>query len=272
MIALALSTSIIRPLFSLDAAAVSYIAAVTIAKGSAPTSTQQTAINNFIVAEKAASRWTGHKRIYFPIWANAAANAIDLKTLATGTYPNGATHDAGYVVGNGTSQYFDTGVTHSGAGLTASSGYMFVLQRNHPSVNFSAPIGAGATYPTDFYVQTTPQFVARYSAGDTVTGAGSSAGIVSAARFSGTRKLFRRTTAARALMASTTGADSAGLGGGNIFAMANNVSDAGSVPSGWCDSQFGAFGFGMGLSDADDAAVTSNLKTLWETCTGLTLP
>jgi hypothetical protein len=38
------------------------------------------------------------------------------------------------------------------------------------------------------------------------------------------------------------------------------------------NAELGAYGFGLGLSDADSDGFTANLKTLWETCTNLVLP
>jgi len=65
-------------------------------------------ISDFIKAEKAASRWTLHKRIYLPIYANAAASAVDIVSQTSGEFTlSGVTHAAGYVQGDGTSGYFD---------------------------------------------------------------------------------------------------------------------------------------------------------------------
>jgi hypothetical protein len=43
-------------------------------------------------------------------------------------------------------------------------------------------------------------------------------------------------------------------------------------PSSISTTEFGAFMFGTGITSAQDALCTAALKTLWETCTGLTLP
>jgi hypothetical protein len=56
--------------------------------------------------------------------------------------------------------------------------------------------------------------------------------------------------------------------------MVNNATDVAATfnPQLYDDGQKGAYGFGMGLTDAQDLSFTASLKTLWEGLTGLTLP
>ena len=82
----------------LDPDAKAYVNAV-IATGVTVTGLQRNAINNFIEGEKTASRWSIHKRLYLPIWANAAANAICLRSLTSGTFVNSPTMGAGFIKG-----------------------------------------------------------------------------------------------------------------------------------------------------------------------------
>ena len=94
--------------------------------------TKKNAIDNFIVLEKASGRWSSHKYIWVTGWGNENANRVCLKNgVIVGNYPRGATHQIGYVVGNGTTQYFDTGIWASSI-LNLNSSHAFVLTVNRP--------------------------------------------------------------------------------------------------------------------------------------------
>jgi len=89
----------------LDPSAKGYIDAVT-AAGATVTSAQRGYINNFYKSAKA-DYYTSLKRLYLPIWGVAAANAIDMIGLTSGTFVGGVTHASGYITGNGTTGYFN---------------------------------------------------------------------------------------------------------------------------------------------------------------------
>ena len=76
-----------------DADADAYISAIRTA-GASVTAAQRDYINDFIRAEKIAARWDSIKRLYLPICGVAAANAICLRSLTSGTFVGSVTHTA----------------------------------------------------------------------------------------------------------------------------------------------------------------------------------
>jgi hypothetical protein len=173
--------------------AAAYIERVETALGSSITETQKTAIGAFIEAEQVDGRWGAHRRLYLPIWANAAANAICLKSLTSGTFAGTITHGAGYVQSDGSTGYFNFGTDPSSLGLSAGNSSACVL-----------------TCPATGNVPTT-------------------AINAMAAVVNGTRGSFS-------------------------------------------NARYGAWMAGLAMTQPNTDAFTGNLKTLWETCTGRTLP
>jgi hypothetical protein len=125
----------------LDPSAKAYIDAI-VAAGATVTSVQKAAINNFIKAEKAASRWTLHKRIYLPIWGIASPNAIDMVGLTSGTFVNSPTMGSGFIKGNATSQYFNINTTLGSLGITSSNGSYIMGLKAESSVTNRGNSGA----------------------------------------------------------------------------------------------------------------------------------
>jgi hypothetical protein len=105
---------------ALDPDAKAYIAAVETA-GATVSGGQKAAINTFFKTGKSEGWYSNIKRLYLPIWAAAAPNAIDMIDLGSGTFNGGVTHAAGYVQGNGSTGYFDTGSTATAKGLSDAS-------------------------------------------------------------------------------------------------------------------------------------------------------
>jgi hypothetical protein len=189
--------------------AAAYIERVETALGSSITETQKTAIGAFIEAEQVDGRWGAHRRLYLPIWANAAANAICLKSLTSGTFAGTITHGAGYVQSDGSTGYFNFGTDPSSLGLSAgnSSACVLILRTRK---NSGASALASLTCPATGNVPTT-------------------AINAMAAVVNGTRGSFS-------------------------------------------NARYGAWMAGLAMTQPNTDAFTGNLKTLWETCTGRTLP
>jgi hypothetical protein len=113
---------------TLDPDARAYIAAVETAGGTV-SATQRTAVSDFYRAGKSAGWYSSIKRLYLPIWAAAAPNAIDMIGLTSGTFNGTVTHSAGYVQGNGSTGYFEppAGSEYGNLGLSNSSASIFYL-------------------------------------------------------------------------------------------------------------------------------------------------
>jgi hypothetical protein len=223
-------------------------------------------ISNFIRAEKAAGRWSSHKRIFIPGWGVAAANAIDLVTGAVATFPNGATHGAGFVQGNSANQYCAFGVSPSALGMTSSSTHLWALLKTLPSGIFQGFVGASSGGNGDC-------FFGHGSAGPSFTcgtypsmepSVGAKSGILCAIRDATKWEISQRSSAGFAVLGTTTGATVGTISSANLVAMQV-------TPSQWTNAiQFGAFGCGTSISDV--SGFTANLKALWERLFSLALP
>ena len=257
--------------------AAAYIERVETARGSSITEIQKTAIGAFIEEEQVGGRWNAHRCLYLSIWGNAAANAICLKSLTSGAFAGTVTHGAGYVQGDGSTGYFNMGFSPVAHGLTNASafyGALVNLAESRNAANYTllgasnaavnsriASLGASAASRAwasgAESAMTSPNGMSRdgiFYCGITATNA----------------RYFRvRRTAAVQAAGSNTISDTNTPSTAAMAVMARNFSGAYTEYS---NARIGASFMGLGLSVADADAFTLNLKTLWETCTGLTLP
>jgi hypothetical protein len=262
---------------SMDTDAAAYIAAVETALGSSITSTQASAINAFIVAEKAASRWSTIKRFYLPIWANESANAIDMVTLGSGSFAGTVTHAAGYVQGDGSSGCFNFGNNPLSIGLSLAGGscaFAVVAQKDSRS---DAREIIGVTGLSNRRVRITHSTATGTACTLHIAGSGSStrayaaSGVLIAYRKDFQLNLTRLTNALGYQDAGETTVTSTSepTPDNNQFAMAYN---AGATQSLHTNSRMGCYGLATLGTQLDAEELSAALKTLWETCTGLTLP
>ena len=238
-------------------------------------------IYNFVTAEKAAGRWGLLKQFHLPIYNNVAANAIDLVARYVGEFSlSGVTTAPGYVQGNGTSGYFDFKNTPTALGLTQSSGMVFALHKTAPSgtaekVSVSSIDGTDITKVVDLNFRATD---IHFSYNAATTGAGaidatlaraSQNGIIIGSRQGGSRSVFRRNSSAFTNLLTQVGVDFGTIPTTKTFAAMRSQYGTGVAYS---DVQMGAYGAGLGLTEAQANGFSANLKTLWESLTGLTLP
>jgi hypothetical protein len=265
----------------LDSDAKAYINAV-VAAGATVTSTQRTAINNFVKGEKAGSRWTLLKRLYLPIWGVAAPNAICMTSLTSGTFVGGVTHSSGYVTTNGSTGHFLSDASPGQAGCTLNGSGIFALISAASPFNLSTSNnigGAGAslaTTRTSLVGNTSTSLFAGFGPNSSISGTYLTGvdrrGVVHLQRNSSADRFlsFRNSSGGvnTGLLANTSGSLN------NTIPMAfmannNNGSVSGYVPS---TVYNGAWGMTDGFDIAKSQLFTASLKTLWETCTGLALP
>jgi hypothetical protein len=262
---------------ALDADAKAYIAAVETA-GATVSGGQKKAIDTFVKTGKSDGWYSSLKRMYLPIWASASPNAIDMIALGSGTFNGTVTHGAGFVQGDGSTGYFDTGSTQSNCSITASSAYYAAVVKVAATSTNKAILGVGSSSNNMlFRASSTTQVQARHfglADGEITSSTTTSNAILSFSRNAGDRTIWRRSSSTRTAIAGpTTGIDSGTTVISNIFTLAfNNSSIAGSAPAGFSNAEFGAFAIGTGLTDAQDGNFTLALKNLWEGTTGLTLP
>lgn len=261
---------------SLTSTARTIINEVDARRGASMTQAQKKAIDSFIRAETTAGRWgTVLKRFYLPGWANASANAYDWVSGAVGTYSG---FGAGDFINGGTTggvgKYFDFGVTPGELGMTTSSGLIGTLIYTRPaftgnqssisSYNSSTSTLALAEDTINLY-----PFIYSTPLSGVALSAANRRGIITLSRTSTTTVGFRK----RNQSGVSSYVYGAGLGTvptAKIFAHCTNVNDT--TQTEYYTGTLGAYFAGLGMDDANADAFTANLKTLWETLYGLTLP
>jgi hypothetical protein len=257
----------------LDPDAQAIISAVGTASGVSVTTAQKKAIQAFIRAEKVSTRFAALKRLYIPIWGNAAANAVDWITRASGTWVGGVTHAAGYVQSDGSTGYLNTGLSPAAASMSATSALLGALRTEAfgsgtligsmgPSVTLPVrSTEAGGSHYFDF-----TNFVGGRLAN---TNLDAVPGILTCRAFGSALTSRARNSTGLVASATATAGAMDGVNSNNIFVLGENNNGTLANP---CADRVGAAFFGTAMSDAADAAFTLNLKTLWETLTGQQLP
>jgi len=174
------------------------------------------------------------------------------------------------VQGDKTSGYFDFNISPSSAGLTSTSGMIGFLSKQTRTAGATADTSIGCENSTSQRSRISgtlnADFYTNLNRASLVSGI---VGIITASRTSSSLVELRKRS-----FNSVVGSENTGISAGtvptvNMFAMANNSNG---TATGFCDAQYGAFFMGLGLDAANADAFTSNLKTLWESLTGLTLP
>ena len=229
---------------------------------------QREAINNFYKSAKTDGYFSQIRRLYLPIWAITSPNAVDLITSTSGTFTSGVTHALGYVQGNGSTGYFTTG-TASNTLIATESGMIGTLNfTGIPAVNQSTAASGGGFTATSARCGSGNSGViqtAVWLGVNLIRAASSTSGILLSARLSGATVSGKRNSAGYS-EDTTTAATTAVMGADNFIFMATNTFQ------GFSSNRIGAGFVTSGVDLATRQKFTLNLKTLWETCTGLTLP
>jgi hypothetical protein len=257
-----------------DADANAYISAIRTA-GATVTAAQRDRINDFIRAEKIASRWGLVKRLYLPIWGVAAANAICLRSLTSGTFVGGVTHGAGFVLSDTTTGYMDTNVGVTTLGLSLSSYHFAGLYKASSTKATSYLFGVqSGTNVNRIFISST---ACAADLSSTVLGratgtvaSGNRLGIFTFSGAASARFFKQRKTSGVSTLGSTTTTITAQPNNLNLAFLARNLN--GTTIDGFCGEEIGAFSIGLELTDAQDTEYSLAIKNLWEGTTNLTLP
>ena len=246
-----------------------YITALT-AAGATVTAPQRTAISTFISGEIAAGRWDKVKRLYFPVWQVAAANAICMKSLTSGTFSGVINHAAkGVRVVDGASGNMNTNTNLGALGITNTSFHFAMLLPEGAEEGYSIPFSVNdfstnSIFPfwNDGYSYT--RVMEQIFGSSFFTNLPS---VISLGNDSVANNLYLKER-----ISSSTGSDVIAGSVATTFPSANLFILG--LPNGsvGMNLPIGAFSASTELSSAQDAAYTTALKTLWETVTGLTLP
>jgi len=249
---------------ALDDDALAYISAVETAKGSSVTSVQQEAINNFFVKGWVSSGVL--KRGFLTIWANASADSVEFTGVGSVAWTN-ITHSAGYITGASgygamgekvsevadiedaaflTIAYTTMAVNTAsfGTGGFSTTG-MNVASRNSPAGNRLVVEWAGVKSP-----------VLNSMVGN---------GILVGTRTGGTTYASRLSPGSGWQEESTTGAIGSPADGDILFLSVTTISS-------FATHRSGGFFVTEGLDATQREDLANDLKTLWEACTGLSLP
>ena len=257
----------------MDPAAKAYINAI-VGAGASVSGAQRTAINNFYKSAKTDGYYNQLKRFYLPIWGIAAPNAVDLITTTSGTFVGGVTHTTGYIQGNGTTGRFDIGVSPNTLGLVDGSASLSALvYASQAGTGFRSIYGVTQSSPA--------RKILRFSRNLTTTNFefGATASNVSDVNFNGiyigsetaSNSRYARVRRSGGVTSLATNTTSSTGGYPTINPQVMGANNSGSFAN-YSADQIGASHIGLAMTTAQADAFTLALKTLWETCTGLTLP
>jgi len=244
-----------------------YIAAL-LAAGATVTNSQRTAISTFMSGEIAAGRWDKHKRLYFPVWGVAAANAICMKSLTSGTFNGAINHEAKGVSAN-VSGNMNTNTNLGALGITNTSFHFAMLLPDGPEENYSIPFSVNNTASLNsIYILWSDGFsslriMEKTFGGGIVTNLPS---IMTTGNDSAAGNIYFKER-----LSGSTGVDTIAGSVATAFPSANLFILATSTGEIAMNQPIGAFSVSTELSSAQDAAYTLALKTLWQSTTGLTL-
>jgi len=257
----------------LDPDAKAYIDVI-VAAGATVSGAQKKAISEFYVTGKNEGWYAQIKRLYLPIWEVANANAIDLISTNSGTFAGTVTYSAGYITGNGSNGRFDIGTSPDALGLVDGSASLSVLvYLAQAGTGFRSIFGVTQTSPPRKNLK-----ISRFSTTSAVDlGANPSSSsdtnfngiyIGSETALNSRYSRVRRSGGVTSLVTNTTSSPG-GYPTINPQIMAAN--NGGSMANFSADS-IGAAHIGLALTTAQADQYSAALKTMWETCTGLTLP
>lgn len=253
----------------LDPDAKGYINAV-VAAGGTVSGAQRTAINTFIKGEKAASRWILQKRIYLPIWGVAAANAIDMVSLTSGTFVGNVTHNAGSVSTTAPTGHFLANATPASLGVNQADVSIWVLVASGIH-EFS---GCGGTSNSRLLLGRVSALntAAIPSTTSIVPGSVDTQGINMASRIGSDLSLFQRKTSGWITPLTSTQANTTALPLFNPSFLGNFNANGVVTTARTSVGEYGSYGYGLGMTSVQAEAFSLALKSLFETATGIILP
>jgi hypothetical protein len=254
-----------------DPDASAYIASL-VAASATVTQAQRTAINDFFTLGKTQGWYAQLRRIYLPIWGAAAPNAIDMVTRSSGTFVGGTTPGAGFVQGNGSTGYFDFGVSPQGVGMVpgSSSTFMLVLQAQN---TFNAPLQcAPPSNRLNGFNRLSPNtgYTAGRNGAANVADATGTGIFIESEIATNSRYVRRRNSGGAASLGTDTSTPTGAYASYNINSMCGQ--STGGARFGFSTAQLGSYGVGLAMTTTQADQFTAALQALWQTCTGLSLP
>lgn len=259
-----------------DPDAAAYVAAVR-AAGAAVSAAQADAIDAFVRREKSAGRWTSHRRIYLPVWADAGANKIDMAACdASATWAADVSHGRGWVQADGDSGGMDLAATLPGLGLgTTTSACLWGICLEAPAgTAHDWIIGARDSESSILELCHFSDSTMRFFAFDKAAGGGdipiaitprrAQAGAIVASRHPAGWDVAMATASGSAIVATRPAAAGCGaVPSGNLWALRSHGTGM------FSDGKFGGWGVSAGLGAGHALAFAASLKALWEEVSGM---
>jgi hypothetical protein len=263
--------------FALDSDALAWIDAVIAAGGTlfASESATRRLVSDFFTALKTDGTGNLYEkigRIYFPVWQVAAANAICAKSLTSGTFVGTVTHGEGFVQGDGSTGYFDTGVSAPTLGMTASSAWHGFLAKVASSLDPTVVMGARTSASSVINFSRSGSDLRTTFGNDGLLSSALTVahGIISANRNATNRAMYQRLSGGRTQIAADSTAANGSLPAITLNYMNFNRTDGAPVYS---NAEFGSVFLGnQYVPTEQDEAFTLILKDFYESLTGITLP
>jgi hypothetical protein len=258
----------------LDPDAEGYIDAV-VAAGGTVSGGQKSAINTFYKTGKANGWHSSLKRMYLPIWAAAAPNAIDMVGLTSGTFVGGVTHAAGYVQGNGTSGslLLNANLPTMGVGHTniAMGSLCYIAPtlfgRNLFSSFDNVSQMVDLLHVSAILINSRiGSFSGAADASLTPANAAAHRGVIIGS-YDGTSRFIKILRSSGI----TTGTGLAAATGATPTSTPRFMTDSRNA-SGWSDAGYGAFYISTGMTTSNADSFITAVETLWEGTTNLVLP
>lgn len=259
--------------FVLQDEALDYVTAVEDQLAATVPTSQLVVLNTKLIEAKATTWWAKMGRIIMPIWNDADANKICLKSGSTaGSFANTTTSD-GFVTSSGNGSYFNPGVNFAGIGASNSAGVGLTYGA---LVNGAMENAFG--YIAGAYDSGSQYCLMPHDSGNVKNevGGSGSATMADSARHgvylascpggTGVYRLHRRRAAGEVIASSASLAMPAAPSVNPYFMMGNGLDNTYSMAG-----DYGAFFMGLGLTSAEATAFTLWIKDLWEGLTSLTL-
>jgi hypothetical protein len=258
-----------------DPDALAYISLLA-AQGVVVTDVQSSALHAFFVTAKEQEFLTHIKRAFFPVWGVVAANAVCMVSRTSGLFSGDVTHSAGFIEGDG--GYLNPGTD---AGLddfgltqinchqavliqTAATGDGPIAANEEGGKRFSIRADTSAVDTTWLLYQVEPSAARITGENDGVFVGTGNAGVSTTLLHLGGDGTETENTATQT--ATTANA----LPSNQPFLLSRSLGGGGSsrLPT---DAHVGFWSYGTTLH-SKRSEYAAAMKTLWETCTGLTLP
>jgi hypothetical protein len=238
--------------------------------------TQRAAIDAFFRTGKDEGWYSALKRFYLTIWADDDANAIDWITRGSGSFVGGVTHGDGYVQGNGSTGYFNTSAAPDAVGITHGNETYGVLYLDRPTIYPSSLFGVRMLAASPFDWVDLPWITSSSSrlrcrggntSGGSLAVSENHMAVIQSNSLSSRNLLFLKGGSIVSTV-SNSNTETAAVINNPMFLMAQNNFGAALFSDAKICNHFMA----TAMTNTQIQDYSAAIKTLWEICTGLTLP